>query len=682
MMRWVFAVVFSLTPALLAAQATSVAGRVHIIWDTDRLGQGAQYFVVPTDGGPALRITPSNRAQAEQLVDMDRQLVQASVLAQSSVVAGEQRAQLLSVSRAASNGRGNLQADAFQDRTYNFATIMCRFADDAREPFSAASLAVPHGSTFPGLRYHYLEMSEHPAIMSGSQIYGWYTLPRPRSGYVSGTSTSFGLVAQECASAAEADVNFADFYGINMQLNGAFSTRPTAPFDTLSFGGSWTMTLDGQTRSWGVTWMSGIHASNYVVLHHEVGHAIGWPHSSGDYGQEYDSRWDLMSVGYITFQAPWGWRGPHTIMSHRQAAGWVAPSRAFSPPMGSSSSVRLARSALSPATGYQLIEVPIDVTRRYVVEARIAAGLDVGHPGPAVIIHEVRGALRSYVVDPDRNANPNDESAKWTVGETFEDAINGFSLRVDAMDSTGFNVTVTRGWMLNVNVMGTGTVTVTPAGQSASMCSGPCTRLLGTFGSSVQLTAAAGPGLQFMGWQGDCTGTGACNVVMNNSRNVSAVFSSAPVFVTTSLSAGVMGANYSQTLQATAAGGVSGWAIRSGTLPTGLQLNTTSGQITGVPEASGNFNVTVAAISFGLETTQALALSITRPTLAVDAVIDQVVGLGSMSEDQRRFLDLVGNRNGRVDIGDVRAWLISAGHLSAAEREAALRSLPAAPRAP
>jgi hypothetical protein len=205
---------------------------------------------------------------------------------------------------------------------------------------------------------------------------------------------------------------------------------------------------------------------------------------------------------------------------------------------------------------------------------------------------------------------------------------------------------------------------------------------VGTLGSSVQLTAAPGPGLQFVGWQGDCTGTGACNVVMNGGRNVNAVFSAAPVFVTTSLNAAVMGANYSQTLQATAAGGVSGWAIRSGALPQGLQLNETSGQILGVPEASGNFNVTIAAISFGLETTQALALSVTRPTLAVDAVIDQVVGVGSMNEDQRRFLDLVGNRNGRVDIGDVRAWLISAGHLSAAEREAALRSLPPAPRAP
>lgn len=678
MMRWMFAFFLLLAPSMSAAQASSVSGRVHIVWDTDRLGGGAQYFVVPTDGGTAFRITPSSDAQAAQLIDLDRQLVQASVLAQAAAVAGEQSARLLSVSRAEPSGRSELQAEAFQDRTFNFATIMCRFADDSREPFSAASLSVPHGATFPGLRYHYVEMSEYPSTMAGSQIYGWYTLPRPRSGYIVGTSTSFGLVAQDCAQAAEADVNFADFYGINLQLNGAFSTRPTEPFDTLSFGGSWTLNLNGQTRSWGVTWMSGIHWNNYVVLHHEVGHALGWPHSSGDYGQEYDSRWDLMSRGYITFEFPWGWRGPHTIMPHKLAAGWIAPERVWSPAMGTLASGRLARSALSPASGYQMIEVPIDGTRRYVVEARIPAGLDVGFPGSAVLIHEVRGNIRSYVVDPDANGNPNDEAAMWKVGETFTDAAIGFSLRVDAMDSTGFDVTVTRGWTLQVNLTGSGEVTVTPDGQAASVCSGPCTRLVGTLGSSVQLTAAPAPGLLFAGWQGACTGTGTCNVVMDGSRAVTAVFTTAPTILTTSLVSGVMGATYSQQLQATAAGGVSGWAIASGALPEGLVLSTTNGTISGAPEESGTFNLTVVAQSYSLETEQELTLQIDRPVLALDAVIDQLMGLGSMSDDHRRFLDFAGNKNGTVDVGDVRAWLISAGHLSAAQREAALRALPSA----
>ncbi len=683
MMRWMFAFGLLLVPSLGAAQASSVTGRVHIVWDTDKLGSGAQYFVVPTHGGTAFRITPSSSAQADQLIDLDRQLVQASVLPQAAAVAGEQPARLLSISGAEPSGRGEMQAQALEDQAFNFATIMCRFADDPREPFSAAGLSVPHGSTLPGLRYHYVEMSEDPNVMAGSQIYGWYTLPRPRAGYIVGTSTSFGLVAQECAQAADADVNFADFHGINLQLNGAFSTRPTEPFDTLSFGGSWTLTLDGQTRSWGVTWMSGLHWNNYVVLHHEVGHALGWPHSSGDYGQEYDSRWDLMSRGYITFEAPWGWRGPHTIMAHKVAAGWIPPERVWLPAMGTVASGRLARSALSPAEGYQMMEVPMDDDgRRYIVEARIPAGLDVGFPGAAVVIHDVRGLIRSYVVDPDLNGNPNDAGAMWTVGETFTDPAIGFSLKVDAVDATGFDVTVTRGWTLEVNLTAAGEVTVTPEGQSASVCTGPCTRLVGTLGSSVQLTATPGPGLEFAGWQGPCSEVssviGSCDVLMNGNRSVTAVFTTAPTVLTSSLVDGVMGATYSQQLQASAAGGVTGWELRSGTLPTGLVMSTTNGSISGAPEVSGSFDFTVVAKSYSLETEQSLTLVIDRPVLALDAVIDQLMGLGAMGDDHRRFLDFAGNKNGIVDVGDVRAWLMSAGHLSATQREAAVLSLPAA----
>lgn len=682
MMRRLVALLLFCSPTLVGAQATSVSGRVHVIWDTERIGQGAQYFVVPSDGGPALRITPSSVAQANQLVDLDRQLAQASVLTQSMAVAGEQRAQLLSIAGAQPRGGINLQVQSFQDRTYDFATIMCRFADDPREPFTAEGLAVPHGSSFPGLRYHYLEMSAHPGIMAGSKIYGWYTLPRPRAGYINGTSTSFGLVAQECASAAEADVNFADFYGINVQLNGAFSTRPTAPFDTLSFGGSWTMTLDGQTRSWGVTWMSGIHASNYVVLHHEVGHALGWPHSSGDYGQEYDSRWDLMSAGYINFQEPWGWRGPHTIMPHRKAAGWIASERIGAPLMGTKASVRLARAALSPAAGYQMIEVPLSGGRRYVIEARIPAGLDVGFPGTAVLMHEVRGDIRSYVVDPDRNGNPNDQSAMWQVGETFTDALAGFSLTVDSAHADGFDVTVTRGWTLNVNVVGDGVVNVAPDGQGASTCTGACTRVVSTLSSNALLTATPGPGLLFAGWTGACSGNASCNVVMLGNQTVGAVFSVAPTVLNSATGSYIMGFGLDEQLRANAPGGLTGWELRAGSLPPGVTINLATGSIAGIPEATGTFTFTVVAKSHALEAVQTLTREVVRPELRFEAVIDHILGNNWLEPGELRFLDLAGNRNGRVDIGDVRAWLLAEGRLSPAQREAAARILPPAPRTP
>jgi hypothetical protein len=44
-------------------------------------------------------------------------------------------------------------------------------------------------------------------------------------------------------------------------------------------------------------------------------------------------------------------------------------------------------------------------------------------------------------------------------------------------------------------------------------------------------------------------------------------------------------------------------------------------------------------------------------------VIDQLLGGSALAADEVRFLDLLGNRNGRIDVGDARAWLHHTGRL-------------------
>ena len=61
--------------------------------------------------------------------------------------------------------------------------------------------------------------------------------------------------------------------------------------------------------------------------------------------------------------------------------------------------------------------------------------------------------------------------------------------------------------------------------------------------------------------------------------------------------------------------------------------------------------------------TRELHLVVAKPQLAEQAVLDQLLGAGTLTADQARFLDLLGNGNGRVDVGDVRAWLADQGLL-------------------
>jgi hypothetical protein len=120
--------------------------------------------------------------------------------------------------------------------------------------------------------------------------------------------------------------------------------------------------------------------------------------------------------------------------------------------------------------------------------------------------------------------------------------------------------------------------------------------------------------------------------------------------------------------------GTTTWSIVAGALPPGLSFEAASGRIAGIPEASGSFAFTARATIGAAAAEKAFTLLVTTPVLVATAVIDDLLGATALGADERRFLDLQGNRNGRVDIGDVRAWLMAAGEAAnAAEVSAMIR---------
>jgi uncharacterized repeat protein (TIGR02543 family) len=111
-------------------------------------------------------------------------------------------------------------------------------------------------------------------------------------------------------------------------------------------------------------------------------------------------------------------------------------------------------------------------------------------------------------------------SAGWQFTGWSGDCTGTGACNVTMNQARSVTATFTQLFTLNVAVTGSGSVTSVPAGID---CPGDCTEDY-LSGTSVALTPAPSAGWQFTGWSGDCTGTGACNVTMNQVRSVTATF--------------------------------------------------------------------------------------------------------------------------------------------------------------
>ena len=325
-----------------------------------------------------------------------------------------------------------------------WVTIPCRFADVATTPHPISYFQGILGSTAPGMDHYWREVSYDNINLTGTQVTsGWYTLPQPRSYYVTSAGANLNLLKTDCTAAADAEVFFPTFVGINLVFNDVL--------DCCAWGGSSSVNLDGQNKSYRMTWLPP-WAQVSGVFAHEMGHGFGFPHSSGPYSATYDSNWDPMSNAHNNkvSNPTYGPTPVHTITFHKDLDLWIPSARKFTPTSGSAS-ISLERLSQPTSAGtYLMAKIPIagSSTNFYTVEARKMIGYDAGIPGDAVIIHKVLTTLGdrdAQVVDATNDNNPNDAGAMWLPGETFNDAANGITIAVNSTFATGFNVTITVG---------------------------------------------------------------------------------------------------------------------------------------------------------------------------------------------------------------------------------------------
>jgi len=331
---------------------------------------------------------------------------------------------------------------------------------------------------------------------------------------------------------------------------------------------------------------------------HEIGHVLGLPDLYDYDGSSFGvGGWDVMGI----WAAPPA-RPPHFGAWARERLGWATVRHI-------ATSGRVELSAVARAG--EVVRIDLNGGREYLLlEYRAADGADASAPGTGLLVWHIDESVldaRGWGVNDDE-AHPavrvvqadgrNDLAARANVGDSG-DPFPGSSLVMALSDTSIPWLRMNDGSPSGVRIDG-----ITVAGDRVTFDV--------TFTSPPPVIAAA-------------------SMAVNASLGQTA---------------------FTHALHATGGQAPYQWRALS-ELPAGLTLSA-EGVLQGAPEDVISARIPVEVRDARASTAvDELDLRITMPSLTAQQALRGVADPSSLDETRRRALDLVGNRNGRLDVGDV-----------------------------
>jgi len=176
------------------------------------------------------------------------------------------------------------------------------------------------------------------------------------------------------------------------------------------------------------------------LIEHELGHALGWPHSGYDPSQAepHRSALDVMSNSAAPRAVHPNRRdAPDTLAINRLEAGWLPLSAVAVIPR---SGARVTLSPSNGTSGTRVAVVELDGRRFMTVELLAAEGLDDHLPATGVAVHLIEGSDATRTQTPLVGVSPYDHLLG--EGETFT--------------ANGWRVSVVAGWGATIQPIGDG----------------------------------------------------------------------------------------------------------------------------------------------------------------------------------------------------------------------------------